>query len=160
MSADLLVRNSAKAIIFDPPSNSILLIEHRDKKGNVYFTFPGGGQEHGESLTAAVQRECIEEIGCEVNCGDLVSVRDYVGRNHEFAEEHPHFHAVEFYFLCSMDDPAAARMGDHPDKSQTGLKWIVLWEVESTSIYPRSIRPLLSRIVKSQERPLYLGDVN
>jgi ADP-ribose pyrophosphatase YjhB (NUDIX family) len=160
MSSDFRIRNSAKAIVYDEASKSILFIEHRTQHREIYFTFPGGGQEHGESLTEALQRECLEEIGCEVVCRDLASVRDYVARNHEFADAHPDFHEVEFYFLCSIDDASAVRMGDKPDRSQTGIKWIALADVESTLIYPRSIRPLLSKIVSGQERPLYLGDVN
>jgi 8-oxo-dGTP diphosphatase len=159
MASALRVRNSAKAIIFDPATASILLIEHVGKDG-AYFTFPGGGQEHGETLTEAVQRECIEEVGARVHCGDLVVVRDYIGRNHEFAHDHPDYHGVEFYFLCSLEDTSLVTMGQHPDVTQVGIQWIQLSELSEMAIYPKVLRPLLKRIIEGESHPVYLGDVN
>lgn len=36
------------------------------------WEFPGGGVEFGETLEVALQRECQEEIGCEVTIGRLL----------------------------------------------------------------------------------------
>ena len=159
MGAGLRVRNSAKAIIFDPATERLLLIEHLGKEGT-YYTFPGGGQEHGENLAEAVRRECMEEIGVAVIVGDLTAVRDYIAGNHEFAMDHPDFHAVEFYFLCTLEHPSDARVGAIPDKTQVGIRWILLSEVPNAPIYPKAFRSLMQRIIDRDVLPIYLGDVN
>jgi 8-oxo-dGTP pyrophosphatase MutT (NUDIX family) len=56
----------------------------------------------GEELKDAVARECIEEIGCSVEVKDIIHIREYIGKNHEFAEWDSEVHQVEFYFDCSI----------------------------------------------------------
>ena len=55
MRPDLPPRISVKALIID--AGRILLPMHRDEDG-VYFILPGGGQERGETVVAALEREC------------------------------------------------------------------------------------------------------
>lgn len=50
------IRNSAKAVILK--DSKILLTRNIDNEG-VFYLFPGGGQDHGETLTEAVKRECM-----------------------------------------------------------------------------------------------------
>jgi ADP-ribose pyrophosphatase YjhB (NUDIX family) len=94
------IRNSAKAIIIE--NKKILLTKNKDDFG-FFYLFPGGGQEHGEELKDAVLRECLEEIGEKVVVGNLVYVREYIGKNHEFAAWDSDVHQVEFYFQCSLE---------------------------------------------------------
>lgn len=42
--------------------------------GNVVLNQPGGHIEAGESPEAAVQREVLEETGCNVECGELIGM--------------------------------------------------------------------------------------
>ncbi len=58
-------RKTGRAIIFDENKNVALL--HVTKKR--YHKLPGGGVEERESIAEALQREAIEEIGCEI--GDI-----------------------------------------------------------------------------------------
>ena len=85
------IRNSAKAIIMS--DNKVLLTKNVDDDGYFYL-FPGGGQEHGETLHETVTRECMEEIGEQVDVGDLVHIREYIGKNHEYASFDSDFHHV------------------------------------------------------------------
>lgn len=56
-------RVSARAIIiFDGK----LVTMYREKDGRVYYTFPGGGKEMGETLEECVKREVLEEFGMVV----------------------------------------------------------------------------------------------
>ena len=76
------IRNSAKAIIIE--GNKLLAIKLVDEEG-YWYCLPGGGQEPGEALHDALRRECREEIDAEIEIGDLRFVRDYIGKNHEYA---------------------------------------------------------------------------
>jgi 8-oxo-dGTP diphosphatase len=51
--------------------NKILLTKNQDDEGYFYL-FPGGGQEHGETIHNALLRECMEEVGEEVEIGELL----------------------------------------------------------------------------------------
>lgn len=72
----------ARVIIID--QNRILLIK-RVKKDSIYWIFPGGGVEDGETSEEAVVRECKEELGVDVfmkKYFDAVET-EYFGQMHE-----------------------------------------------------------------------------
>ena len=146
------IRNSVKALIVR--NNQLLVIRlFRDEE---FFTLPGGGQEPGEDMKTALHRECREEIGCEVEIGDLVYVRDYIAKNHEFADEDPHFHLVELMFECSLPEGEEPRMTEEKDTYQTGIEWIPLDRLSEYKIYPKVFQKLLLE----DKAITYMGDVN
>lgn len=71
------IRNSAKAIIIS--GEKVLLTKNQDNDGYFYL-FPGGGQEHGETIHQTLKRECIEEIGQQAEIGELLHIREYIGK--------------------------------------------------------------------------------
>ncbi|WP_145325662.1 NUDIX domain-containing protein [Paenibacillus xylanexedens] len=149
------IRNSAKAVIVQDAR--LLVIRLEDQYGTAYV-FPGGGQEKGEELKDAVARECLEEIGQAVNVGELLHIREYIGKNHEFAEWDADIHQVEFYFACSLKDPEATIFeGSNPDDNQVAVEWIALGELSQIRLYPKTIGELL---LTSGTSSIYLGDLN
>ncbi|MCY9514681.1 NUDIX domain-containing protein [Paenibacillus apiarius] len=148
------IRNSAKAVIIQ--DNKVLLTKNQDRDGYFYL-FPGGGQEHGEELSEALRRECIEEIGCAVIVDHLLHVREYIGKNHQFAEWDMPIHQVEFYFQCELEQIPASFEGSGPDENQVGVEWIRLQELEQIRVYPHKLVPILQQRVQA---PCYLGDTN
>jgi len=149
------IRNSAKAIIMN--NERLLLTKNKDDLG-FFYLFPGGGQEHGEQLREAVARECIEEIGQQVEVGDLVYVREYIGKNHQFADSDSEIHQVEFYFQCSLvSNDSTIVNGANPDEYQVGVEWIDIDHLEQFRIYPATLGPL----IKNKQLDFrYLGDAN
>ena len=147
------IRNSAKAVIVR--DGALLVLVKRGPHGP-YFIRPGGGQEPGETLEAAVRRECREELGTDVTVGALMCVRDYVAANHEFAADHPEFHAVEFMFACQVPLEDQPIDGPAPDEGQERVEWLPLPELLTAPLYPQSLRSWLLE----QDRPVYPGDVN
>src|SRR3954470_12916953 len=105
------IRNGAKAIIID--DGKLLTIKLEDSKG-YWYALPGGGQEPGEPLHAALRRECLEEIGAEIVVADLRFVRDYIGHNHEFAFSDAEAHQVEMMFICHLAEGANPHSGALP----------------------------------------------
>ncbi|WP_339239260.1 NUDIX domain-containing protein [Paenibacillus sp. FSL R5-0517] len=149
------IRNSAKAVIVQ--DRRLLVIRLEDQYGTAYV-FPGGGQEKGEELKDAVARECLEEIGQAVNVGELLHIREYIGKNHEFAEWDADIHQVEFYFACSLINPEATIFeGSNPDDHQVAVEWIALEELSQVRLYPKTIGELL---LQSGSSSIYLGDLN
>lgn len=151
------VRTSAKALIIR--DGRILLQENRDARG-VWYIPPGGGQEPGESLHETLRRECSEEIGAEVEVGDLCFIREYIGGNHEFAYKDPDVHQVEFFFACSVPADYEPTSGTIPDSMQIGAAWIPLSELREHRFYPSALRPHLTTNGPLSVQPIYLGDVN
>lgn len=151
------IRNSAKAIIID--GDRILLTRNKNETG-AFYLLPGGGQRHGESLTEALVRECLEETGVLVSVSELLMVRDYIGAHHEFAKEDADMHQVEFMFRCQILE-GSVQIGETPDQWQTGVEWVQVSKLDAACIYPAAMVESLQRIAVGElPNACYLGDVN
>jgi 8-oxo-dGTP pyrophosphatase MutT (NUDIX family) len=133
---------------------ALLVLRCRDADGD-YFILPGGGQEPGETLHEALRRECREEVGAEIDIGELRFVRDYIGAHHEFAETDTG-HQVELMFDCSLaSEPGEPSL---PDTGQTGIAWLGVADLQTERLYPKVLRSLLE--TERGAQPVYLGDCN
>ncbi len=146
------VRNSVKAIIVR--DGSLLCIRKATPRGD-YYILPGGGQEKDETFPDALRRECMEEIGAEVEIGQLRYIREYIAKNHEF-RIYDTQHQVEYMFECTLrTEPDPGKAGNMDD-GQTGIEWIDLDGEKAGRIYPG----VLAGRVRDGCRELYWGDVN
>ena len=150
------IRNSAKAIILR--DHTILVIEKTDEDGPWYL-LPGGGQLPGETLHSALIRECGEEIGTTISIGALRFIREYIGKNHEFAATDADTHQIEFMFLGTVNQSYSPMSGPSPDKGQLRVLWLPLEDLMQYRLYPLSLRPLLMDLNEG-DGSVYLGDVN
>lgn len=152
------IRNSVKAIIIR--DNQLLAIKKEDQEG-FYYILPGGGQEHGETFHQTLKRECIEEIGQDVEIDDLILIREYIGKNHEHAAFDYDTHQIEYMFLCMIKGAhTMVHNGTNPDEGQIGVEWLSLSELLTYRIYPQQMREYLIKYTKGEPVPVYLGDVN
>lgn len=150
------IRNSAKAVIIkDGKLLTIKISEH----GGTYYILPGGGQKHGENLHQALQRECKEELGAEVEVGELLFVREYIGNNHELAKYHSHAHQVEFMFLCNIKGETIGQ-GGLPDKGQAGVEWLPINRLLEYKLFPQALRSKLISYYQGDKANTYVGDIN
>ncbi|WHY70576.1 NUDIX hydrolase [Fictibacillus enclensis] len=60
--------------------SSVILIQNkkvglikRVREGSVYYVFPGGGIEEGETPERAAKREVLEELGVEVKINECIA---------------------------------------------------------------------------------------
>ncbi len=150
------IRSAPKAIIIE--DGRLLALKMRDAEGSWYM-LPGGGQQIGETLHEALRRECREELGVDVEIGRLCFVRDYIGRNHEFADEDGDAHQVECMFDCRIIDHAGLGDGSETDPGQVGVEWLPVETLEQYRLYPKALRPLIRRM-DADPLPVYMGDVN
>ena len=147
------VRLSVKAIIIR--EGRLLVLKCRDESG-IWYVLPGGGQVAGETLEAALRRECFEELGCKVRMGALRFVRDYIGWHHEFAAYDRNTHQVELMFDAHLEsEPTFAH---EPDSMQVGFAWLEITRLTGCRLYPRVLEQALS--ADTDTRVIYLGDVN
>ena len=158
------VRIAAKAIIVE--DGRLLVTRNRDGEGDWYL-LPGGGQEPGESLPQALQRECREEVGVDVAVHRLLFVREYIGRNHEFAAHDAGLHQVELMFACTVLPGQVPQSGTLPDGAQVGVDWLELADLDGRRLYPQVLKPLLAglrgraaELTTPSPDPIYLGDAN
>lgn len=56
------IREAARAVVFDSEGKIALLYVATKN----YYKLPGGGLEGGEDRLVALERECVEEIGCDI----------------------------------------------------------------------------------------------
>ncbi len=134
----------------------LLAIVKEYPEGTSYI-LPGGGQEHGETLAIAIQREYEEELGVKVEVEKLLFVREYIGKNHENAVADRDIHVVNIVFACSVPEDYLAAVGPAPDPDQVGVTWLPIEKLNQYRFYPGALREALLDIAQCQ---VYLGDVN
>ncbi|MFP4069797.1 MAG: NUDIX domain-containing protein [Verrucomicrobiota bacterium] len=150
------IRTAARALILH--DGKLLAIKMKDRSG-IFYILPGGGQVHGETLKESLRRECLEEIGTEVEVGNLLYVREYIGKNHEFRRAHHAFHQLESVFRCTLPDPGGIGPGSEHDKKQIGVEWIPLEELPERRFLPEVIKAFF-KDGRFDPASTYLGDVN
>jgi len=68
------IREAARAIVIDGRGMIALLHVAKDE----YYKLPGGGLEGAEDKKTALERECREEIGCDIKVtGEVGSIIEY-----------------------------------------------------------------------------------
>ncbi|HWA07748.1 MAG TPA: NUDIX domain-containing protein [Ignavibacteria bacterium] len=150
------IRVSAKAIIIT--DNKLLTAKKEDENG-FFYTIPGGGQNHSESLEQALVRECREEISVEVKMKRLLFIRDYIGANHEFPEHAARrVHQLDIMFEADIIS-GTPQNGHEPDNGQISVEWLPLEEIENFRLYPKALIKHLKYFGEIKEA-VYLGDVN
>jgi ADP-ribose pyrophosphatase YjhB (NUDIX family) len=100
------------AIILD--GDRVLLVERGNEPLKGVWSIPGGALETGESLLDGVRREAREELGLEVEVGELVELFERITRD---ARGRVEYHFVLADYLCTVtggtlrasDDAADAR---------------------------------------------------
>ena len=148
------VRNSVKALIW---KDGKLLAVRIAPKGKPFYVLPGGGQELAESFLETLHRECREELGAEVEIGELVLVREYIGRNHEFADTDYDYHQAEFMFDCKLLTPLGSLHEKNPDAAyQEGFFWV---SPDDPELFPHILAKCFDQN-GNRICPLYIGDVN
>lgn len=78
------MRDRCSVVIVE--NKKVVLIQ-RIRDGSVYYVFPGGGIENGETPEDGAKREALEELGVEVKVNECISEVEYNGTQYFFLSE-------------------------------------------------------------------------
>jgi 8-oxo-dGTP diphosphatase len=153
------IRSSVKALIIH--DHHLLTIEKKSERNKKYI-LPGGGQGFNETLSDAVVRECMEELGVKAVTGRLLWVREFISINH--ISDQPmdnQGHIVEHIFeTCLMEIPEKFEP-IVPDSTQTGVVWLPIDRLSEYNFYPRGLIPMIQGLNSGKGTlEVYVGDIN
>jgi 8-oxo-dGTP diphosphatase len=80
----ILMRDRGSVVIIE--NNRVVLVR-RTRNGSVYYVFPGGGIEYGETPEEGAKREALEELGVEVKVKDCMAKIEFNGTQYFFHSE-------------------------------------------------------------------------
>lgn len=78
------MRDRGSAVLID--NKKVGLIK-RIREGSIYYVFPGGGIEDGESPEEATKREAFEELGVEIKVNECLAKFEFNGTQYFFLSD-------------------------------------------------------------------------
>jgi len=129
-------RPRAAAIIVNGDEIALIKREH-SKRGKLYYLFPGGGLEHGETYEEAVVREVLEETGLEVAVDRLVAIVLRLGN--------PQFHFLVHIQAGEFGSGTGAEMVGEYESSRGTYEavWMPVDDLATRPVYPRCVCDLV-----------------
>ncbi len=137
------IRIRVAALIFH--ESKILLLAHR-KKNNVYWLPPGGGVGYGESLPEALKREIKEELGIDIEVGNVLIICDSI-------EPKLKRHILHVFFQCSHTS-GEYHLGK--EKRLHDFSFFSAEELRNITLFPPVKEELCAFMEGSDSRAVYL----
>ena len=106
--------------------DAVLLIQRGNEPLKGIWSIPGGALEVGESLIDGVRREVREEVGLEIEVGEIVEVFERVTRDEQGVVR---YHYVLIDFVCRPTGGALAA-GDDADDA----KWVTASDLTAIEV--------------------------
>ena len=120
-----------------------VLLMHRLKNNEEYWTFPGGGVENGKTIEQAVIREVLEETSMPTEIYKLLY-------------EHHYETSDQYYYLCEYisGEPVLGNAieKERMEKSTSdiyGPEWVEVNKLPKLLVYPLEIRDWLIEDLKN-----------
>jgi 8-oxo-dGTP diphosphatase len=116
--------------------NIKLLALEREKAGDHFWCFPGGGVKDGESEKEALKRECKEEINVKIEVGPKIWQQDFKGDK------------INFY-TCNIIEGEVGK-GDGPEYQESDNcngthepVWLDMEKLSNYDLRPNDLRDYL-----------------
>ncbi|MCH4825195.1 NUDIX hydrolase [Planococcus halocryophilus] len=120
-----MTRDRASVLLIK--NNKIGLIK-RVKEEAVYYVFPGGGIEEGETPEIAAKREALEEVGVEVKIHEcLAKVK---------------FNGIQYFFLAEIIQGTfgAGKGEEYTDEQRNRGTYLPIW-IEIENLNSINVKP-------------------
>ena len=130
------MRNRGSVIIIE--EGKVALIK-RNRNGSIYYVFPGGGIEDGETPEMASEREAFEELGVKVHVKECISKLENDG--------------TQYFFLAEILEGiiGTGQGEEYLDKSRDRGTYQPMWvEIESLSsldVKPREVADRIQSLI-------------
>lgn len=126
------MRQRVAAIIIQKES---ILVIHRKKNGDEYFTLPGGGVDEGETLEQAAEREVLEET-------------TVIGKAVRAVYTHQFENNFETYLLCECvsGEPSKGTGEEYINMTEANWYepiWLPMKDLPNIRLLPTRIRDAL-----------------
>ncbi len=134
-------KNKARAVAVLIDRSKIAMIERR-RAGRLFYVFPGGGVEQGETFEAAVIRESKEELGLDVQVLRLVAESTFLGRYHYY------------YLVKAIGGEFGAGKGEELNRSPESTRgsvtpiWLDLADLSRLTVLPERMSCYVSQCVE------------
>ena len=113
-------------------NNKVALIK-RIKGERTYYVFPGGKQEANETIEQCAKREALEELGVEVELGELCTTVPYNGTQYYFFAK----------IIGGVFGTGQAEEFFEPDGGTYVPMWLALHELDDKEIIPVEVVQVL-----------------
>lgn len=148
------MKHRIRAAALIEKEGKLLLVEHRDSRGNRWWIPPGGGLEESDpSILDCVKREVREETGVAIEIGTLRYIREFIDQSN--GTRH-----LELFFAAALIDagshafPAVAPTLFDP--MIMSAKWLSRPEMRGIAVYPDILKDGYWE-ESGKEAPKYLG---
>ncbi|BAK16349.1 NTP pyrophosphohydrolase including oxidative damage repair enzyme [Solibacillus silvestris StLB046] len=133
------MRNRGSVVILEKDKVAII---RRVRDGIIYYVFPGGGIEKGETPEEAAKREAFEELGVEVVVNECIAKIEYNGTQYFFLSE-----IINGTFGTGQGE-------EYTDKERNkGIylpMWIDIKRLSSHDVKPREIVLKVQNLLKNE----------
>lgn len=127
------MRNRGSVVLIE---NKMVVLIKRDREGSVYYVFPGGGIEDGETPERAAKREAFEELGVEVKVNECIAKVEFNG--------------TQYFFLSEIINGTlgTGKGEEYTDKNRGRGTYLPMWvEIEKLSFIDKRPKEVVSKML-------------
>jgi len=132
------MKSRARAVIIK--DRKILLIK-RTKPDLVYWVIPGGGVESGETNEQALVRECMEELGVNIEVKDLII--ELISEKEETIGQKEYFYRVNILNGAIGSGNGPEFQIDSGYSGQYDIELVDINNLPNINLKPESIKKLI-----------------
>jgi len=116
------------AIIFE--GEKVLLIKRGSPPLEGYWSLPGGAQETGETVEAAVKREILEETGLQIKIINFATMVDIIDLDEAGKARH-HYSVADY--VCRVTGGELQAGGD-----AAKVAWVPMADLDTLNLTPKA----------------------
>ncbi len=127
-----------QAVIFDKTREKILLVQHKNRNGNVYWWLPGGNLEPDEEPEECLRRELREELNINVSIDHSFELNNIIPKR---------IYERYITFVCTINDSDTPHVGKVDAHAVIGFGWFNINEqISGSVIHTEDIRIFLDEV--------------